>query len=173
VRLNVLEHIRDARSEVVLVSPYLIPGRRGMYLLRAVRARNVSVSVLTNSLASTDQPLAHIGYRRYRRELLTLGAELFELSPVKAGRESQRLMFGASVGGLHTKAVIFDREELFIGSMNFDPRSNHYNSEVGLLIRRSLVRAQVEEPGRVTAGEAKRRARRSSWTSLKRQSTCF
>lgn len=134
VRLSVLEHIRDARSEVVLVSPYLIPGRRGMDLIRTVRNRDVSVSVLTNSLASTDQPVAHIGYRRYRHELLALGVELYELSPVKAGRESQRILFGDSVGGLHTKAVVFDRDELFIGSMNFDPRSNHYNSEMGLFI---------------------------------------
>lgn len=139
VRLNVLEHIRDARSEVVLVSPYLIPGRRGMDLIRTVRSRNVVFSILTNSLASTDQPLAHIGYRRYRHELLALGVELFELSPIKAGRESQRLLFGASVGGLHTKAVVFDREELFIGSMNFDPRSNHFNSEMGLFIHSPAV----------------------------------
>lgn len=139
VRLNVLEHIRDARSEVVLVSPYLIPGRRGMDLIRTVRSRDVAVSILTNSLASTDQPLAHIGYRRYRRELLELGVELFELSPIKAGRESQRLLFGASARGLHTKAVVFDREELFIGSMNFDPRSNHYNSEMGLFIHSPTV----------------------------------
>lgn len=139
VRLNVLEHIRDARSEVLLVSPYLIPGRRGMDLIRAVRSRDVVVSILTNSLASTDQPLAHIGYRRYRHELLALGVELFELSPIKAGRESQRILFGASVGGLHTKAVVFDREELFIGSMNFDPRSNHYNSEMGLFIHSPAV----------------------------------
>jgi putative cardiolipin synthase len=143
VRLNVLEHIRDARSEVVLVSPYLIPGRRGMDLIRAVRSRDVVVSVLTNSLASTDQPLAHIGYRRYRHELMTLGVELFELSPIKAGRESQRLLFGASVGGLHTKAVVFDREELFIGSMNFDPRSNHYNSEMGLFIHSPEVAGEA------------------------------
>lgn len=33
-------------------------------LFRGVRERGVSVSILTNSLASTDEPLVHTGYRR-------------------------------------------------------------------------------------------------------------
>jgi putative cardiolipin synthase len=135
VRFNVLEHIRDAKTEVVLTSPYLIPGRKGMELFRGVRERGVSVSILTNSLASTDEPLVHTGYRRYRKELLRLGVELYELSPLKAAQGlARRKLFGVSVGGLHTKALVFDREEVFIGSMNFDPRSDHYNSEMGIIV---------------------------------------
>lgn len=134
VRRSVLEHMRDSRREIALTSPYLIPGRTGMELIREVRSRGVKVSILTNSLASTDQPLVHSGYRRYRHELLGMGVDLYELSPVKAGRKSRRILFGASVGGLHTKAIVFDREEVFIGSMNFDPRSNHYNTEMGLFV---------------------------------------
>ena len=139
VRFNVLDHILDAKSEVVLISPYLIPGTKGMDVIRQARRSGVKVSILTNSLASTDQPLVHTGYRRYREELLSMGTELYELSPIEAGRKSRQILFGSSVGGLHTKAVVFDQTELFIGSMNFDPRSEHYNTEMGLFIHSPAV----------------------------------
>ncbi|NUZ08516.1 phospholipase D family protein [Schlegelella sp. ID0723] len=146
VRFNVLEHIRDSSDEAVLVSPYFIPGAEGMEMIRAARERGVNISVLTNSLASTDQPLVHTAYLRYRDELLKLGVDLYELSPIRAGRETRRFMFGASVGGLHTKAAVFDDDKLFIGSMNFDPRSERYNTELGLFIHSPEI---AREAGRL------------------------
>ncbi|RIX78857.1 phospholipase D family protein [Acidovorax cavernicola] len=134
VRLNALEHIRAASVEILLTSPYFIPGRAGVDLLAEAARRGVKVSVLTNSLASTDQPLVHGAYRRYRPALLTAGVALFELSPQRAGREEQRKLFGLSVGGLHTKSLVIDRKELFVGSMNFDPRSDRINTESALAI---------------------------------------
>ena len=35
---------------------------------------------------------------------------------------------------LHAKLFVFDRQKLFIGSMNFDQRSKRLNTEVGLII---------------------------------------
>ncbi len=134
VRLNALEHIRAASGEVLLTSPYFIPGRAGVNLLAEAVRKGVKVSVLTNSLASTDQPLVHGAYRRYRPALLTAGVALFELSPQRAGRDEQRKLFGLSVGGLHTKSLVIDRKELFVGSMNFDPRSDRINTESALAI---------------------------------------
>lgn len=133
VRFNVFEHIREAKSEVVLVTPYLIPGKGGMALIRNVRARGVAVSILTNSLASTDQPFVHAGYRPYRKRLLEAGVDLYELSATKANRTSRWRLPKAAVGGLHAKTAIFDRNEVFVGSMNLDPRSEHYNTELGII----------------------------------------
>lgn len=139
MRFSVLEHIRDAKTEVFLISPYLIPGATGMDVVGEARARGVRIGMLTNSLASTDQPLVHAGYRRYRGELLSLGVDLYELSPLNAGRKSRQVLFGVSASGLHTKAIVFDQQELFIGSMNFDPRSEHYNTEMGLMIHSPAI----------------------------------
>ena len=36
--------------------------------------------------------------------------------------------------GLHVKAIVVDRERVFIGSMNLDPRSSDLNSEMGVII---------------------------------------
>lgn len=134
VSLNVVDHILQARSEVVLSSPYLIPGRKGMDLIRQTRERGVRFGILTNSLTSTDEPVAHTGYRRYRAEMLRLGVELYEFSPNYVKHSSRRALFGMAIGGLHTKTVVIDREEVFIGSMNFSPRSELHNTEMGIVV---------------------------------------
>ena len=135
VRYNVLEQIRRARSEVSITSPYLIPGKGGLEVMQEVHGRGVKMSVVTNSLAATDEPLVHTGYRRYRRDMLRLGMDLYELSSVRT-RASVRLgLFGSSIGRLHAKSAVIDRRILFIGSMNFDPRSDLLNTEIGLFVQ--------------------------------------
>lgn len=134
IRMNAVERIASADHEVLLASPYFVPGESGMQLLSTVASRGVGVTVLTNSLASTDQPLVHSAYRRYREALVGAGIRLYELSPPFAAREDRRKFFGLSAAGLHTKCLVIDRQELFIGSMNFDPRSDHYNTENGMAI---------------------------------------
>lgn len=134
IRMNAVDRIRSADKEVLLTSPYFIPGPSGLSLLREASDRAVAVAVLTNSLASTDQPLVHSAYRRYRVPLLQAGVQLYELSPNYAGRDDRRRFFGLSAAGLHTKCLVIDRQEVFIGSMNFDPRSDHYNTENAVAI---------------------------------------
>jgi len=134
VRYNVIEQMRRSRSEVTLVSPYLIPGKAGLEVMREVRGRNVRIVVVTNSLAATDEPVVHTGYRRYRPDMLRLGVELYELSSARTRRSVRLGLFGSQVGRLHAKAAIFDQRTLFLGSMNFDPRSDVHNTEIGLII---------------------------------------
>ncbi len=134
VRYNVLDLIRSARSEVVITSPYLIPGDKGVALFGEQRARGVKFKLLTNSLAATDEPLGHVGYRKYREPMLKLGIDLYELSPVRVKKASRLGMFQTSQGRLHAKTAVIDRRRVFIGSMNFDPRSEKTNTEMGLFI---------------------------------------
>ncbi len=134
VHYNVLDLIRSARSEVVITSPYLIPGDKGVALFGAQRAKGVKFKVLTNSLAATDEPLVHVGYRKYRVPMLQAGIELYELSPVRVKKASRLGMFQTSQGRLHAKTAVIDRRRVFIGSMNFDPRSDKINTEMGLFI---------------------------------------
>jgi len=133
-RMNAIERIRGADEEVLLTSPYFIPGRAGLDLFRKVVEKGTVVDVLTNSLASTDQPLVHGAYRSYRVDLLKAGVQLHELSASQAGRDDRKKFFGLAAAGLHTKCLVIDRQELVIGSMNFDPRSDHYNTENGIAI---------------------------------------
>jgi putative cardiolipin synthase len=134
VTYNVFEAIRSAKQEVVASSPYFVPGQLSMDMLRELRGRGVKVTVLTNSLASTDEPIVHIGYSRYREELLGMGVDLYELSSSRLMNNRRAFLFGKSLGRLHAKLVVIDRKKLFIGSMNLDPRSASINTELGAVI---------------------------------------
>jgi putative cardiolipin synthase len=123
-----------AQREVVLTSPYLVPGARGMEAFESLRDRNVSVTLLTNSLAANDEPLVHSGYARYRERLLKAGVDLYELSPARTMRGKRLGLFGNSLGRLHAKTAVIDRREVFIGSVNLDPRSATQNTELGIAI---------------------------------------
>ncbi len=113
---GLLQLMAQAKTELLIVSPYFVPGQRMMKQFAALRQRGVRVRVLTNSLASNDAPAAHVGYSRYRRALLTTGIELYEM---RAEQESTVRRFGASAGStgsatgssrasLHAKVVVMD-----------------------------------------------------------------
>lgn len=123
--------IREARRELRLVSPYFIPGKKGMQALGRLTASGISVRVLTNSLAATDVVAVHGAYSSYRKPLLRQGVELFELRP-DITRERPSL-FGSKGASLHTKAFTVDGRTGFVGSFNFDPRSASLNTEMGVL----------------------------------------
>ena len=143
VRYNVIEQIRRGRSDVTIVSPYLIPGKGGLEAMREVRGRGMKISVITNSLAATDEPVVHTGYRRYREDMLKLGAEIYELSSQRTRRSVRLGLFGTQIGRLHAKSAVIDGRTLFVGSMNFDPRSDVHNTEIGLIIFSREMAQQV------------------------------
>jgi phosphatidylserine/phosphatidylglycerophosphate/cardiolipin synthase-like enzyme len=130
----VAQAIRNAQSDLVVVSPYLIPGTSGVEALTAFVDRGVRVRLMTNSLAATDERLVHVGYRQYRVDMLRAGAELYEWSPAQGGRVMREIVAGGTVLRLHAKCAVIDRRRVYLGSMNFDPRSRDWNTEFGLLI---------------------------------------
>ncbi|HEY6512661.1 MAG TPA: phospholipase D family protein [Burkholderiaceae bacterium] len=143
VRMRVAATIRGALEEIVIVSPYLIPGPNAEAALREFRKRGVRVTLMTNSLAATDEPLVHVGYRRYRAALLREGVELYEWSPVRSGRVFRQLLRGQTVLRLHAKCALIDDHHVYLGSMNFDPRSRNLNTEFALLIHSPELAAEV------------------------------
>jgi cardiolipin synthase C len=144
VRYNVVEMMRRARKDVVITSPYLIPGQAGLETFRnSVERHGVKYTLVTNSLAATDEPVVHTGYRRYRPEMLKLGMNLYELSPQKVSRSLRLGRFSTSIGRLHAKSAVVDGEHVFIGSMNFDPRSDQHNTEMGLFIQSPQLAQQM------------------------------
>ncbi len=135
--------MQAAQHEVVASSPYFVPGRVGLDLLTALRSRGVQIRVLTNSLASTDEPVVHLAYTRYRPGLLAAGVQLYELSQRRVKDNMLMFLFGASLGRLHAKTVVIDRRRTYIGSMNLDPRSATLNTELGALIDSPALAAQA------------------------------
>ena len=137
VNRSVLEEFATAaRSSILIASPYFIPGKEGMKFLKAAMAHKLRISVLTNGVGATDEQLVYWRYSQYRLEMLKLGIQLYEVSPTLARDVSRFGVFGRSFRRLHAKVAVIDRERLFIGSMNFDPRSAWSNTESGLLVDR-------------------------------------
>jgi putative cardiolipin synthase len=134
--------IQGAQLEVMLITPYFIPGERGVDTLCTLARRGVRVRLLTNSLASTDVPVVHAGYARYRPRLLACGVELHEMRPnaLRSGSARPGLSSGAS---LHAKAVVVDKKSVLIGSMNLDPRSRQSNTEIAIRIESPALGEQL------------------------------
>jgi putative cardiolipin synthase len=124
-------HLAGAHSEVMLISPYFVPGRNGTATLVGLARAGARVGVITNSLAANDVPAVHSGYERYRRKLLEGGVHLFEIR--RNGPKPAQGLFGSSGASLHTKAFVIDGERGFVGSFNIDPRSANLNTEMGVL----------------------------------------
>jgi putative cardiolipin synthase len=175
------EIIEEAQDEVLLVSPYFVPGSNGMRWLREMRGGNLTMRIITNSFASSDAPLAQIGYMCYRKDLLRMGVELYEIKPalvqlpgdrapghftgdlLKLGNTliqggSSLIQRGASLiqiggssiqfggssrGALHAKTFILDRQTVFVGSFNFDPRSMRLDTQNGIVIRSPKLAVQA------------------------------
>ena len=149
---QLLPEFAGLRNQLVLVSPYFVPGEKGVESLRRLRERGVRVRVLTNSLASTDEVAAYAGYAKYQRALLEAGIELYEFSPtaVREGSGKRRPKAddephgsGRSRAALHAKVLIFDCRTFFVGSMNLDPRSAFTNTEIGLMVDAPAEAAQL------------------------------
>ena len=139
---------KEVQFELIIVSPYLVPGAAGMKFFEGLRERFVSVRILTNSLAATDVPIVHSGYQAFREPLLGSGVDLYEVRPVLGRPELRgrnRLSRSGGQYALHAKAFVFDRERLFIGSMNLDQRSLRLNTEIGLIIDSPELARQVAQ----------------------------
>jgi phosphatidylserine/phosphatidylglycerophosphate/cardiolipin synthase-like enzyme len=139
---GLLQLIGRTQRELLVISPYFVPGPDMKKAFADARARGVRIRILTNSLASNDAPVAHVGYARHREELLTMGIELYELRSEAATLRSALSGSGSNAGStgqsrsmLHSKVLVMDSQWLVIGSMNLDLRSQLQNTELALLIR--------------------------------------
>jgi cardiolipin synthase C len=140
---DIADLMKSANQELIIMSPYFIPGKQGVALISGLVARGVRVRILTNSLASTDSPLVDIGYARYRVALLKLGIELREMRPKLGQKHARFHPFRSANASLHAKALVIDQKIVFIGSLNMDERSARINSEMGLVINSSEIARQV------------------------------
>ncbi|MEI6702098.1 MAG: phospholipase D-like domain-containing protein [Deltaproteobacteria bacterium] len=109
-------NIASAAEEILIATPYFVPGPRIIRsLLRAV-LRGVQVRLLLP--ARSDVPLMLLLGRSSYATLLRGGVEIFELE-----REI-----------LHAKVMLIDAERTVIGSANLDQRSFHRNFEINCMV---------------------------------------
>jgi len=131
--------------EIIVVTPYFVPGKAGVAFWRDIAARGVKVTILTNSLASNNHVAVHSGYAKYRQPMIEAGVALYEMRANAVSRQPESGSSGPGIVTLHSKAVIVDREFLFVGSLNMDPRSIDINSEMGAVIRSPQLASELAD----------------------------
>lgn len=141
------EIVGHTRKELVIVSPYFVPGTRFVEYIAGMEQRGIDVKILTNSLAATDVAAVHSGYMGYRIDLLSAGAEIFEYKPaVNSVDLSSKFKAGSSSGAsLHAKTLAIDGRWIFIGSFNVDPRSAVWNTEIGIIAEAPGLAGRLSE----------------------------
>ncbi|SDG32495.1 PLD-like domain-containing protein [Dyella sp. 333MFSha] len=198
---HIMGLVRNARSEVILQTPYLVMSKPAKKIFSGLHRKPVPprVVVSTNSLASTDAFAVYaMSYKHRKRYLTDYGFEIYEMKPrpangdpdalegqsndvvtpplltgsgsgsgasktgrragnrlVPAGPPSESTGFMALGGrrvrqgprtrpaplltqgvrfGLHAKSIVVDDTFAMVGTHNFDPRSDHYNTESGVIV---------------------------------------
>lgn len=144
---NLIQNAVTPTQQLDIISAYFIPREDGVQQLATLAQTGVDIRILTNSFASNDVEMVHAFYSPYRKDLLTSGIELYEFLPVthiehfmhthqKSPKKPKTKITqgGSSHASLHAKTYIIDHQQVFVGSMNLDPRSIIYNTELGVLL---------------------------------------
>ena len=131
--------MKSPERDLKAVSAYFVPGEEGVEFFAAMGAKGVATSILTNSAEATDVLAVHAFYAKRRKALLEEGVKLFELkrvgaTPSAGSTPRPGTLFGSSGSSLHAKTFSIDESSIFIGSFNFDPRSDRLNTEMGFVI---------------------------------------
>lgn len=138
-------YIESVKKEFMVISPYFVPGKEGVAFFKKLAEQGVKVKILTNSLSSNDVAIVHSGYSKYRKQLLEAGVELYELNVNlvrdwdKDEHKKDRHYFKGSKSSLHAKYYVLDRERVFVGSLNLDPRSFLENTEIGAMLSSKAI----------------------------------
>jgi phosphatidylserine/phosphatidylglycerophosphate/cardiolipin synthase-like enzyme len=159
--------VAAARTTVTVQSPYMVMADddfRALLQLRKTRP-GIRLRYSTNSLASTDAAYVYaLSFKHRKRLIQRLQLEVHELRPTPDHVKTlvpnfawthQRTNDGSgSAAGLqrksgpmcvsvHAKTLVVDQHTTFIGSHNFDPRSNTLNTEAGIVICDPYVSAML------------------------------
>ena len=116
IRSAFLFNIAAASEEILIATPYFIPGLRVIRSLLRAAQRGVRVRLLLP--ARSDVPIVRILGRSYYSVLLRRGIDIYEMEH----------------DILHAKVMLIDGRQTVIGSANIDQRSFHRNFEVNFII---------------------------------------
>ncbi len=163
--MRALQHLwRRTNDSVYLSAAYFVPTAAGLDLVQREEKDGVHMTIVTNSLASTNAPTVYAKWEKYRSELIKSGADVYEFmlsAENLRGREHDRERKQSSFSVLHSKTIVFDDEISWIGSFNLDPRSAYYNTENVAIFEsrefadklRDMIKQDTQTAWRVTLDE--------------------
>ncbi len=120
-----LSAFHGANEELILTTPYFVPGEAQVVSLCTAARRGVSVRLVVP--ARNDSPLVQAVARSHFGRLIEAGVEVFEYQE----------------GLLHAKTLTVDRDLALVTTANFDRRSFDLNFEVSTLVYDSDFASQL------------------------------
>ena len=135
ISVQISEDFKHIKDDLIVISPYFIPSDEMMLRFKALREKGIKVTIITNSLASTDVFPVYGGYQEYIKPLVEMGVKLYELKPNSFKKILSKTEWANPNSiSLHTKMIIIDNSRLGIGSANIDPRSDKLNTEILMIV---------------------------------------
>lgn len=126
-------------SKAVISTPYVVPSDNQFVFIDALTEQQAKVTLMTNSSASNDSGFVPAYYEKHRETLLDKGVSIYEYKSQAINGDHY---FHVDTY-YHNKTVILDNRVTYIGSSNFDPRSDFLNIELGVLIDSEEFAEQV------------------------------
>ncbi len=113
---SILQGVMLAKSEILITTPYFIPGESLMDLLVISAKSGVDVHIMIPAVG--DSLVVNSAAQSYYLELLEAGVHIHRYTK----------------GFVHSKTMVVDREIVMIGTANMDIRSFDLNFEVNAII---------------------------------------
>ena len=142
---QVTKDLKNVEHHIIIISPYFIPSEEMLVSIQKMRSKNVKVSIITNSLASSDVFAVYGGYKDAIKPLVEMGVDLYEIKGERFKKQlKKKKKKNISHISLHTKMMVVDDERLMIGSANLDPRSDKLNTEYFMVISSDKLAKSIE-----------------------------
>lgn len=124
---SLLQAIGAAKKQVLITSPYFIPGESLMDALIIAAKSGIEIKLLVPG--PSDSVIVNSAARSYYKELLRQGVRIFEYKK----------------GFVHSKVMIIDDSLAVVGSANMDYRSFDLNFEVNAMLYSKTIVKQLQE----------------------------
>lgn len=150
---TLLKAIDSAREEILITTPYFIPGESLMDALIIASTSGVNVKLLVPYVS--DSRVVNAAARSYYNDLLKAGVRIFRYKK----------------GFIHAKTMVCDNKLAMVGTANMDQRSFDLNFEVVALIFDREVASPLREVFHVDLKDAEeinalQWANRAKWRKL-------
>jgi len=116
ILFSLLQAINLATKEILITTPYFIPGESLLDALTVAALGGVSVKLIVPGIS--DSKLVNFAARSYYNDLLKAGVEIYQYSK----------------GFVHAKTMVTDRKIAIVGTANMDYRSFDLNFEVNAIV---------------------------------------
>ncbi|MDO6686046.1 MULTISPECIES: phospholipase D-like domain-containing protein [unclassified Agarivorans] len=124
-------------EQLVISTPYLLPKAVGESDIQRFKQAGAEVTAITAGKTGSDSAFVGAYYSPYRKQLLQQDVKLYEFAPDKEKGRAKHYY--------HVKALVVNKQCSYVGSSNFDPRSDHLNLEFGLYLCGEGFAEQLED----------------------------